>query len=179
MPRNRLTVLPDNPNLTLVIGGARSGKSSHGEGLIEAHEPPWIYIATAQALDEEMKQRISAHQQRRDGRWQTIEAPLDLVSAIEQKSDDRPVLIDCLTLWLTNHLMNGADLARESRLLAETLSARTVPTIVITNEVGQGIVPADAMTREFRDAAGRLNQMIAAVSGSVVQMVAGIAVKVK
>ncbi|MEX0347349.1 MAG: bifunctional adenosylcobinamide kinase/adenosylcobinamide-phosphate guanylyltransferase [Rhizobiaceae bacterium] len=171
--------MPDNPNLTLVIGGARSGKSSHGERLIEAHAPPWIYVATAQALDEEMKQRISAHQKRRDERWKTIEAPLDLVSAMEKKSGDRPVLIDCLTLWLTNHLMNGADLRQECLSLQQTLSSRAGPTVVITNEVGQGIVPADAMTREFRDAAGRLNQMIASVSGSVVQMVAGIAVKVK
>ncbi len=171
--------MPDNPNLTLVIGGARSGKSSHGERLIEAHEPPWNYIATAQALDEEMERRISAHQKRRDEHWQTIEAPLDLVSAIGRKCGDRPVLIDCLTLWLTNHMMNGGDLERECQSLATFLYDRAGTTVVITNEVGQGIVPADAMTREFRDAAGRLNQMIASVSGSVVQMVAGIAVKVK
>lgn len=177
--RNRLTALPDNPNFTLVIGGARSGKSTHGEHLIEALPPPWAYVATAQALDDEMKQRIDVHRQRRDDRWHTTEAPLDLVSAIKSMPDDQPVLIDCLTLWLTNHLMAKSDLEIESRGLVDALSKVENPVVAISNEVGQGIVPADAMSREFRDAQGRLNQMMARVAGSVVMMVAGIAMKVK
>ncbi len=171
--------MPDNPDLTLIVGGARSGKSAHGERLIEALEPPWAYIATAQPFDDEMKQRIAAHSQRRDDRWQTIEAPLELASVITALPGGQPVLIDCLTLWLTNHLMAKNDLDQACHELTNALSARDGPIIVVTNEVGQGIVPMDSMSREFRDAAGRLNQTIAAISGSVVMMVAGIAMKVK
>ncbi len=176
---SRLTALPDNPNLTLVIGGARSGKSSHAEQLVRAFDPPWIYLATAQAFDEEMRERIALHRTRRDDKWQTIEAPVDLTGALRSQPSTRPVLIDCLTLWLSNNLLAGNDIEEASTLLVEALDARRGPTFAVTNEVGQGIVPDNALSRQFRDAAGRLNQMAAAAAGTVILMTAGIAMQVK
>ncbi|MER8833889.1 bifunctional adenosylcobinamide kinase/adenosylcobinamide-phosphate guanylyltransferase [Mesorhizobium sp. M0340] len=165
--------------LTLVIGGARSGKSAHAERLVSACPAPWSYIATAQAYDEEMRQRIALHRSRRGDGWTTIEAPLDLTGAIEALPDGQPVLIDCLTLWLTNHMLADHDVEAECRRLADVLSRPRGPWFVVSNEVGQGIVPDNALARRFRDAAGRLNQDVAAVAGTVLLMVAGLPLKVK
>lgn len=165
--------------LTLVIGGARSGKSAHAERLVSACPAPWSYIATAQAYDEEMRQRIALHRSRRGGGWTTIEAPLDLAGAIEVLPDGQPVLIDCLTLWLTNHMLADHDVEAECRRLADVLSRPRGPWFVVSNEVGQGVVPDNALARRFRDAAGRLNQDVAAVAGTVLLMVAGLPLKVK
>ena len=175
----RPTELPESGAITLVIGGARSGKSAHAEKLIGAFEPPWLYIATAQAFDEEMAKRIADHRERRDDRWQTIEAPLDLAGTLATAEHDKPVLVDCLTLWLTNQVLAGNDIAAQMAALLETLEKRTAPCVVVSNEVGQGIVPDNALSREFRDQQGRLNQHAAAIAGAVVLMVAGIPVKVK
>ncbi|MER8422254.1 bifunctional adenosylcobinamide kinase/adenosylcobinamide-phosphate guanylyltransferase [Mesorhizobium sp. M1403] len=165
--------------LTLIIGGARSGKSAHAERLVSACPAPWSYIATAQAYDEEMRERIALHRSRRRAGWTTIEAPLDLAGAIEALPDGQPVLIDCLTLWLTNHMLAEHDVEAECRRLADVLSRPRGPWFVVSNEVGQGIVPENALARRFRDAAGRLNQDVAAVADTVLLMVAGLPLRVK
>jgi adenosylcobinamide kinase/adenosylcobinamide-phosphate guanylyltransferase len=165
--------------LTFVIGGARSGKSRHAELLVSALPSPWTYIATAQAYDDEMRERIALHRARRGEGWTTVDAPLDLVGAIEALPDGQPVLVDCLTLWLTNHMLANHDVEAEGRRLAEVLSRPRGPWFVVSNEVGLGIVPDNALARRFRDAAGRLNQHVAAVADSVLMMVAGLPLKVK
>ncbi|MER8380774.1 bifunctional adenosylcobinamide kinase/adenosylcobinamide-phosphate guanylyltransferase [Mesorhizobium sp. M1399] len=165
--------------LTLIIGGARSGKSVHAERLVSACPAPWSYIATAQAYDEEMRERIALHRSRRSAGWTTIEAPLDLAGAIEALPDGQPVLIDCLTLWLTNHMLAEHDVEAECRRLADVLSRPRGRWFVVSNEVGQGIVPENALVRRFRDAAGRLNQDVAAVADTVLLMVAGLPLRVK
>lgn len=169
---------PGERRLVLVLGGARSGKSSHAESLICGRPAPWLYIATAQALDDEMRQRIDLHRQRRDRGWETIEAPVRLAEAVAG-AGGQPLLIDCLTLWLTNHLLAGSDLDAESARLDATLARRRGLTVVVANEVGLGIVPDNPLARRFRDAAGRLNQRLAAIADEVVLMVAGLPMKVK
>jgi len=171
--------LPETSRLTLVLGGARSGKSSHAEGLVTALPAPWLYLATAEAWDEEMRARIAAHQARRGEGWRTINAPLQLADALEQIEPGVPVLIDCLTLWLSNHMLAENDVDAECARLAGLLSAPRGPWFVVSNEVGQGIVPDNALGRRFRDAQGRLNQMAAAAADEVLLMVAGIPMKVK
>jgi len=165
--------------LTFVIGGARSGKSRHAELLVTALPSPWTYIATAQAYDDEMRERIALHRARRGEGWTTVDAPLDLVGAIEALPDGQPLLVDCLTLWLTNHMLADHDVEAESRRLAEVLSRPRGPWFVVSNEVGLGIVPDNALARRFRDAAGRLNQHVATVADGVLMMVAGLPLKVK
>ncbi len=165
--------------LTFVIGGARSGKSRHAELLVTALPSPWTYIATAQAYDDEMRERIALHRARRGEGWTTVDAPLDLVGAIEALPDGQLLLVDCLTLWLTNHMLADHDVEAEGRRLAEVLSRPRGPRFVVSNEVGLGIVPDNALARRFRDAAGRLNQHVAAVADSVLMMVAGLPLKVK
>lgn len=170
---------PHGGALTFVIGGARSGKSRHAELLVTAVPAPWTYIATAQAYDDEMRERIALHRARRGEGWTTVDAPLDLVGAIEALPDGQPLLVDCLTLWLTNHMLADHDVEAEGRRLAEVLSRPRGPWFVVSNEVGLGIVPDNALARRFRDAAGRLNQHVAAVADSVLMMVAGLPLKVK
>ena len=165
--------------LTLVLGGARSGKSAHAERLLAETPPPWTYIATAQAFDAEMEQRIAEHRARRDHRWHTLDAPLETASAVEALPQGTPLLLDCLTLWLTNQMLGGHDVEAESARLVEVLSARCGPWVVVSNEVGLGIVPDNALARAFRDAAGRLNQKMAAAADHVIFMVAGLPMKVK
>ena len=165
--------------MTLIIGGARSGNSAHAESLVTAGPAPWTYIATAEAYDQEMRERIALHRSRRGEGWTTIDAPLDLAGALAALPDGRPVLIDCLTLWLTNHMLAEHDLDAECRQLADALSRPRGPWFVVSNEVGQGIVPDNALARRFRDAAGRLNQQVAAVADTVLLMVAGLPLKVK
>ncbi len=162
-----------------MIGGARSGKSAHAESLVRAIEPPWHYVATAEILDEEMRARIDAHRRRRGGQWQTVDAPIALDQTLQSLPAGQPVLIDCLTLWLSNHLLAGNDLDKECSALVGALNRRVGPTFVVSNEVGQGIVPDNRLSRQFRDAAGRLNQMVAGVAGCVILMVAGIPMRVK
>ena len=162
--------------VTFVLGGARSGKSRYAEGLVTALPLPWRYVATAQAWDAEMRARIAEHRARRADGWQTVEAPLDLPRAL---AAGLPVLVDCLTLWLTNLLLGEHDIAAATTALEESLAARTAPTVLVANEVGLGIVPENALARGFRDEAGRLHQRIAARAGSVVFMVAGLPLRVK
>ena len=161
--------------VTLVLGGARSGKSRHAEGLVESQPGACIYLATAQAGDGEMAARIAAHRARRDERWTTVEEPLDLAAALGQAcGPDRAVLVDCLTLWLSNLLGAGRPVAAECEGLLAALPGLAGPVILVSNEVGQGVVPDNALARTFVDHAGRLHQDLAAVAQRVVFMTAGL-----
>lgn len=166
------------PLLTVVLGGARSGKSRHAERLIAALPPPWIYVATAEAGDAEMAERIALHRKRRSKDWQTVDAPHDLATALAAAAD-APVLVDCLTLWLSNRMLAGADLEAETARLEAALAGRRRPVVVVSNEVGSGIVPDNALARRFRDLQGCLNQRLAARAGRVILMVAGVPLVVK
>ncbi len=165
-------------SLTFVLGGARSGKSRYAERLVSALPPPWAYVATAQAGDHEMAARIRAHRSRRGPSWRTIEAPRDLPAALAA-CEGMPVLIDCLTLWLSNHLLANADIDQETERLERALAEAAAPIVLVANEVGSGIVPDHPLGRKFRDLQGLLNQRIAARADRVVLMVAGLPVAVK
>jgi adenosylcobinamide kinase/adenosylcobinamide-phosphate guanylyltransferase len=171
--------LPEATGLTFIIGGARSGKSAHAERLIGELPPPWTYIATAQAFDDEMRERIVVHQDRRDRRWKTVEAPFDLAGTLDGVEERAPVLADCLTLWLTNHMLADHDLGTECDRLEKRLARPTGEWFVVSNEVGLGIVPDNELARRFRDEAGRLNQRVAAIADRVIFMVAGLPMQVK
>ena len=170
---------PTPGTLTFVLGGARSGKSHHAEQLIAAHPAPWVYVATAHAYDDEMTERIAHHQARRDERWRTVDAPLDLAQTLSAMPQGQPVLVDCLTLWLTNVMLAERDVEAECAALAGVLSRPRGPWAVVSNEVGLGIVPDNALARRFRDEAGRFNQTVAAKADHVVFMVAGLPMVVK
>jgi adenosylcobinamide kinase / adenosylcobinamide-phosphate guanylyltransferase len=165
-------------SMTFVLGGARSGKSAYAERIITALPSPWVYIATAHAGDDEMQARIALHRARRDERWMTVEAPIDIAGAIDA-AGKQPVLIDCLTLWLTNLLLGEHDIDSQVQSLEAALRARDGITVLVANEVGLGIVPDNALARAFRDWAGRVNQHFAARADSVVFMVAGLPMRVK
>jgi len=168
------------PRLTLVMGGARSGKSRHAETLVTALPPPWTYIATAQAFDDEMRERIALHRGRREPGWTTLDAPLDLPQAIDSAARDAsPVLVDCLTLWLTNIMLAERDIPAETDALHAALERAKAPVVLVSNEVGLGIVPDNALARRFRDEAGRLHQQLAARADRVFFMVAGLPMTVK
>jgi adenosylcobinamide kinase/adenosylcobinamide-phosphate guanylyltransferase len=162
--------------LTLVLGGARSGKSRYAEGLITALPPPWLYIATAQAFDQEMTERIAT---RRAASWQTVEAPHDLAAALAAAPQRAPVLVDCLTLWLSNRMLAEADIDAETDTLERALDTSGGVRVLVSNEVGSGIVPDNALARRFRDLQGRLNQRLAARADRVVLVVAGLSLTLK
>lgn len=166
------------PRLTLVTGGARSGKSRFAESLCASAGLPRRYVATATAGDAEMAARIAQHREDRGAGWQTFEAPLDLRPALSGGAGTI-TLVDCATLWLTNHLLAGHDLAAEAGALVAALQSAPGPVVVVTNEVGWGIVPADPLTRTFRDEQGRLNQRLAAAADLAVAVIAGLPVVLK
>lgn len=168
--------------IELVLGGARSGKSCYAEKQATASGKQVIYIATAEAADSEMQTRIKRHRQDRPQHWQTIEEPIKLAEVIQQKNGTEfCLLIDCLTLWLTNILFDKqgniqqAVFEKETTALFDTLSTYSGQIILVTNEIGQGVVAMDKMTRRFVDEAGLLHQKIAAMSNKVVLVTAGIA----
>lgn len=165
--------------ITLITGGARSGKSLHAETLALAAPGRPVHIATAEALDAEMAERIAAHQARRDASWISHEAPLDLVGALEATEGEGARLVDCLTLWLSNLMHHGRDWRAESETLVAALKRQRSPVILVTNEVGLGIVPENALARAYRDAAGTMNQTIARAADEVLFVVAGLPMKVK
>jgi adenosylcobinamide kinase / adenosylcobinamide-phosphate guanylyltransferase len=167
------------PRLTLVLGGARSGKSRYAESLTMGFPPPWVYVATAEPLDDEMAARIAEHRARRSADWRAIEAPRDLAGAFAAVEAGGAVLVDCLTLWLSNLMLANADIAAETERLDGILVRATTPVVLVSNEVGSGIVPDNALARRFRDAQGRLNQRVAARADRVVLMVAGLPLVVK
>ncbi len=164
--------------LTFVLGGARSGKSRYAEGLFTAAPGPWTYIATAQAFDPEMRARIAQHRGERVPGWHTIEAPVEMPAALA-RAGAAPVLVDCLTLWLSNLMLGSLDLPAAVAALLAALDGRTAPTVLVSNEVGLGIVPDNALARAFRDEAGRLHQQVAARVDRVVLVVAGLPLMVK
>ncbi|WP_425040208.1 bifunctional adenosylcobinamide kinase/adenosylcobinamide-phosphate guanylyltransferase [Primorskyibacter sp. S187A] len=164
---------------TLITGGARSGKSALAERLALSATGRAIYIATAEAYDQEMADRIVAHQARRGPEWQTFHAPRKLVDALRQSDGGAPRLVDCLTLWLSNCMLSGGDWRSEGGLLAHEIAQQAAPIVFVTNEVGAGIVPENKLARDFRDAAGWLNQQIAQASDRVILCVSGYPVVVK
>ena len=164
----------------LVLGGARSGKSRYAQQRVEACAGRLAYIATAQALDAEMADRIARHRADRNARWHTIEAPLALAAAIARAGESHAaILVDCLTLWLSNLLLADRDPQGEGATLAEAIGACPVPVALVANEVGLGIVPDNALARRFRDEAGRLNQRLAAMADEVVFVAAGLPMVLK
>ena len=171
--------MPAAERLTLVLGGARSGKSRFAESLIASEPPPWIYVATAEALDDEMAQRIAEHRARREGRWRTIEAPRDIAAALAEVPAGAAVLLDCVTLWLSNVLLAGGDVEAEIARLDDALMRMRGKAVLVANEVGFGIVPDNALARRFRDLQGVLNQRLAARADRVVLVVAGLPLVVK
>ncbi|HUK10156.1 MAG TPA: bifunctional adenosylcobinamide kinase/adenosylcobinamide-phosphate guanylyltransferase [Stellaceae bacterium] len=166
--------------VTLVLGGARSGKSHYAEAQIERAAGGGTYIATATVEDDEMRARVAEHRARRGRQWRTVEENLDLADAIASSAEwRRPILVDCLTLWLASLIRAGGDVAAETDRLVAALAAANVPVILVANEVGLGIVPENALARTFRDAAGRLNQRVAALADRVVFMAAGLPMLLK
>ncbi len=164
----------------LVLGGARSGKSRFAEKLARDSKKTLVYLATARAGDDEMQERIDRHKNQRGPDWVTVEEPLALVDALRTEAiEGRIILVDCLTLWLSNLMSDGAEIDREITGLAEYIDVAPVPVIFVSNEVGQGIVPLDRMAREFRDHAGRLHQILAEVCKNVWFVTAGIPQQLK
>jgi adenosylcobinamide kinase/adenosylcobinamide-phosphate guanylyltransferase len=167
------------PPVTLVLGGARSGKSTFAEELA-ARRGPGVYLATGAAGDAEMAERIRLHRERRGPAWRTVEEPLDLVAALTRHAaPGHAVLVDCLTLWLSNLMGAGRDVAAETARLTGALPRLRGPVVFVSNEVGLGIVPDNALARAFRDHAGRLHQTVSEAAGLVVFMVAGLPMVVK
>ncbi len=167
------------PPLTLVLGGARSGKSAHAETLVESHASSGLYVATARIDDAEMEIRAAAHRERRGPFWTTAEAPLDPGAALADAAPGRPALVDCLTLWLNNLMAEGYDVETASEDLFAALAAAPGPVVLVANEVGLGIVPDNALARAFRDHAGRLNQAVAARADRVDFVAAGLVMPLK
>jgi len=173
------------PPVTLVLGGARSGKSTHAEKLVTgslfgAAPRPAVYIATAQAGDVEMATRIMAHRSRRGRGWTTIEEPLKLAEALETAAaHGQPVLVDCLTLWLSNLMQAGDDIDEATDELLQSLDGYKSAVVFVSNEVGLGLVPETPLGRSFRDAQGRLNMRIAECADRVILMAAGLPLTMK
>ncbi|MFO1112539.1 MAG: bifunctional adenosylcobinamide kinase/adenosylcobinamide-phosphate guanylyltransferase [Rhodospirillales bacterium] len=162
------------PGVTLVLGGARSGKSGYAEALI-GERGPGLYLATAEAGDDEMAERIRLHRARRGTGWETVEEPLELPQVISRNArSQRPILVDCLTLWLGNLMDAGRNIEAATAALLDALNAAAGPIVFVSNEVGLGIVPATPLGRAFRDHAGRLNQAVAATADRVVFLAAGL-----
>lgn len=167
------------PKLTLVLGGAASGKSAWAENLVLGGAQNPVYLATAKAWDTEMQAKIERHRLSRGDGWVTVEAPLELGLALAQADANQAVLLDCATLWLTNHLLADHDLDHETAGLLDALGTCAAPVVVVSNEVGYGIVPDNALSRRFRQAQGELNQKLAAQADLVVAVMAGLPLGLK
>ena len=165
---------------SFILGGARSGKSRRALALAEAAGQNRIFIATAEASDDEMAERITLHQSERGLGWSTIEAPLDVAAALRDAGGSGDVvLVDCLTLWLSNLIHHDKDVDTETARLCETISTMPVPVILVSNEVGLGLVPETPLGRTFRDAQGRLNQTVAQICDRVEFITAGLPITLK
>lgn len=176
-----MSSVPQSSKHTLVLGGARSGKTRRALLLAETL-PERVYIATAQAWDEEMQDRITRHREERDRAWSTIEAPIALADAILDVADERPnrsIVVDCLTLWLTNLMLGDHDIEAHTKDLLDALTRASAPVVLVSNETGLGIVPDNKLSRDFRDAQGRLNQDVAACVGTVEFIAAGLPITLK
>lgn len=163
-----------HPDLTFVLGGAASGKSAFAEQLVVSTGKNRVYLATSQVFDDEMRLKIRRHVDQRGDGWATIEAPMDLRSALAGMSPDQVCLIDCATMWLSNHLLADSDLEYEQAALLAALRTCPAQVVIVSNEVGHGIVPDNALARKFREAQGRLNIALAAQADLVVQAIAGL-----
>lgn len=165
--------------VTLVLGGARSGKSRHAETLAKAHKQR-VYVATAEIIDAEMRERIELHGAQRGAGWRTLEVPLDLARALREA--DRPggfILVECITIWINNLIHHGKDVAAEVHLLCAALPKLKGRVVLVSNEVGLGIVPDNALARRFRDEAGRANQALAMAADEVIFVAAGLPMVLK
>ena len=166
------------PLTTLVLGGARSGKSAYAEALFDGM--PSLYLATGQALDGEMAERIDNHRRRRGQQWSTLEEPLELPESLDGVlRPDRPVLVDCLTLWISNLMQAERDVERALGRLCEVLAHPAGPVVLVSNEIGMGLVPDNILARAFRDHQGRVNQRVAAICRRVVFVAAGLPLVLK
>ncbi|MEQ8602241.1 MAG: bifunctional adenosylcobinamide kinase/adenosylcobinamide-phosphate guanylyltransferase [Marivibrio sp.] len=179
-----MTPAPFDRGVLFLLGGARSGKTRRAlaaaEDLFERRALAPIYIATAQAFDDEMRARIDAHKAERGDHWTTVEAPRDLSQAIgRETSEDRVLLVDCLTLWTSNLMLADEDLAGPTEALVAALKGAAGPVIVVSNEVGLGVVPETALGRRFRDEAGRINQRVADAADRVEFVAAGLPMRLK
>lgn len=163
----------------LITGGARSGKSQLAERMTLGFAPSAIYVATAEAFDDEMSDRIARHQARRGPEWTTLAEPRDLVGALMHSDGGPPRLVDCLTLWLSNLMLAELDWETEVARLTALIPRLTAPVVLVTNEVGSGIVPDNPLARAFRDAAGITNQRVAAACDELWLSVAGHALQIK
>ena len=167
------------PSLTLVLGGAASGKSAYGEQIVKKCGLNRVYLATAQAFDDEMRRKVENHIKERGDGWQTIEAPIDVVSAISSCTPGDVILFDCATMWLSNIMLAERDIRSDTEILLNTLAKAPCPIVIISNEVGHGIVPDNRLGRSFREAQGKLNQQLAAQSETVVFVTAGLPMALK
>jgi adenosylcobinamide kinase / adenosylcobinamide-phosphate guanylyltransferase len=165
--------------IILITGGARSGKSTRAEARAQDFAGKPVYIAPAEGFDHEMRERIAKHRARRGLEWIEHETPLEVVAALNATDGGGARLVDCLTIWLSNLMHEGRDWTKEAARLVDALKAQRSPVVLVTNEVGSGIVPDNALAREFRDAAGLLNQMIARAADEVEFVVAGLPMRVK
>lgn len=162
------------PKLTFVLGGASSGKSKFAEGLVVETGAPRVYLATSQVFDQEMRAKIDQHLQQRGKDWHTVEEPFDLRDTLASIGQDQVVLLDCATMWLTNHLLAEHDIQAETAKLLQSLRTCEGRVVIVSNEVGMGIVPDNKLARQFRDAQGKLNQQLATASDLAVFVVAGL-----
>jgi len=166
----------------LILGGAKSGKSTYAETLVAAYPAPHIYVATAQILDEEMAQRVQIHQKRREGSWETVESPYALVKTLGTfQGRPNAVLVDCITLWLSNLMLQSSneDPMKAVNDLVDFIKTVAFPLFLVSNEVGGGIVPDHPLARRFRDLAGLTNQQLAASCPAVTLVVAGLPLRLK
>lgn len=162
------------PKSSFVLGGAASGKSFWAEQFVKSYAKAKIYIATGQVFDAEMADRVRVHKNRRQEAWKTIEAPLDLTPALASATLNDVVLIDCATMWLSNQMLAENDLAQAQDALVLALNSCPAPWVMVSNEVGHGIVPDNALARSFREAQGRLNCVLAAQAELAVMVTAGL-----
>jgi len=162
------------PSLTFVLGGAASGKSRIAENILVNSGLNPVYLATAQIWDDEIQDKVDLHRARRGPEWTTINAPVDLATPLDQATADQAILLDCATMWLTNIMLDEHDLDAEQTTLRAALTRCRAPVVIVSNEVGQGIVPENALARRFREAQGRLNIALAEQADHVLHVVAGL-----
>ncbi len=171
--------MPDFPSLTLVTGGAASGKSRFAEKLVTLSGYSKVYVATAEAYDVEIKEKIARHKDMRGNGWQTIEAPLDFTEALSRAAPDQIILLDCLTMWLSNHLMAENYIGVETDEGLTAISNCKCPVVVVSNEVGTSVVPENRLARRFRNVQGALNQRVAERADLVVTVISGLPIALK
>ena len=162
------------PSLTFVLGGAASGKSRIAENILVNSGLNLVYLATSRIWDDEIQEKVNVHRARRGPEWATVNAPVDLATPLDQATSDQAVLRDCATMWLTNIMLDERELEAEQSALLAALKRCSAPVVIVSNEVGQGIVPDNALARRFREAQGRLNIALAEQANHVLHVVAGL-----